>query len=105
MLAGTDVWGPSNGAYQKAPPEIAAKVSALDKLARAHNIPLGAAALQFALAHKVVASVLTGPKSPAELKANLDWWNTPIPAAFWDALAAQRLVAPGTPLPNGRVAA
>ncbi|MEQ1769982.1 MAG: aldo/keto reductase [Devosia sp.] len=104
VLAGTDVWGPTNGAYQKAPPEISAKVSKLDALARKHGIPLGAAALQFPLAHKVVATTLTGPKSPAELKANLEWWNTTIPDAFWDDLADQKLVAPGTPLPNGRTA-
>jgi D-threo-aldose 1-dehydrogenase len=104
VLAGSDVWGPTNGAYQKAPPEIVAKVAALDKLARAHSVPLGAAALQFGLAHPVVASVLTGPKSPSELKANLDWWNTAIPAGFWSDLAAQKLVAPGTPLPGGLTA-
>ena len=81
-----------------------AKVEALQAACRTHNVPLGAAALQFALAHPVIASVLTGPKSPDELKGILDWWNTPIPAAFWDQLADQKLVAEGTPLPNGRTA-
>jgi D-threo-aldose 1-dehydrogenase len=105
VLAGTNVWGPTNGAYQAAPPEIVAKVTALTEVANNHGIPLGAAALQFPLAHKVVASVLTGPKTPGELKANLDWWNTKIPDKFWDDLADRKLVAPGTPLPNGRTAA
>ena len=104
VLAGTNVWGPANGAYQAAPPEIVAKVTALSEIAKDHGIPLGAAALQFPLAHKVVASVLTGPKSPAELKANLDWWDTKIPDAFWAALAQRGLVAPGTPLPDGQTA-
>lgn len=100
VLAGTNVWGPTNGAYQAAPPEIVAKVSALRAVADAHGVPLGAAALQFALANPVICSVLTGPKSAAELKGILDWWNAPIPAAFWRDLAAQKLVAEGTPLPN-----
>lgn len=104
VLAGTNVWGPSNGAYQAAPPEIVAKVTALTEVAKNHGIPLGAAALQFSLAHKAVASVLTGPKAPGELKANLDWWNTKIPDKFWDDLADRKLVAAGTPLPNGRTA-
>jgi D-threo-aldose 1-dehydrogenase len=104
VLAGTNVWGPANGAYQAAPPEIAAKVTALREVADKHGIPLGAAALQFPLAHKAVVSVLTGPKSPAELKANLDWWNTKVPDKFWDDLADRKLVASGTPLPNGRTA-
>ena len=104
VLAGVDVWGPPTGAYQKAPPEIAAKVKALTVVAEAHKVPLPAAALQFALAHPVVCTVLTGPKSTKELAQNLDWWNTTIPAAFWDDLATQKLVAPGTPLPNGKTA-
>ncbi len=104
VLAGTDIWGPTNGAYQKSPPHIAEKVTALRAVADRFGIPLGAAALQFGVAHPVVVSVLTGPKSVAELEGILSWWNTAIPAGFWDALADQGLVAKGTPLPNGRVA-
>lgn len=104
VLAGQDIWGPTNGAYQKAPPHIAEKVGKLRAIADAHGIPLGAAALQFGVAHPVVCSVLTGPKTVDELNGILSWWNTQIPAGFWDALADQGLVAPGTPLPNGRVA-
>ena len=104
VLAGTDVWGPPTGAYQKAPPDVVDKVRALTRVAEAHNVPLPAAALQFALAHPVICTVLTGPKSRTELAQNIAWWNTPIPAAFWDAVADQKLVASGTPLPNGRTA-
>ncbi|MGV3491932.1 MAG: aldo/keto reductase [Devosia sp.] len=104
VLAGTNIWGPSNGAYQAPPPHIVEKVTALRAVADRHGVPLGAAALQFGVAHPVVASVLTGPKSLAELSGILTWWNTTIPAAFWDELADQALVAKGTPLPNGRVA-
>lgn len=104
VLAGTDIWGPSNGAYQKAPPHIAEKVAKLRAVADAHGIPLGAAALQFGVAHPVVCAVLTGPKSPAEFEGILKWWNTAIPSGFWDDLANQNLVLPGTPLPKGRVA-
>lgn len=104
VLAGTNVWGPPTGAYQPPPPEIVAKVTALTEIAKAHGIPLGAAALQFALAHPVVCAVLTGPKSPAELEGIIGWWNTKIPQGFWDALAAGGLLAEGTPLPGGKVA-
>jgi D-threo-aldose 1-dehydrogenase len=104
VLAGTDVWGPPTGAYAKTPPQIMEKVTALSEVARDNGVPLGAAALQFALAHPVVCSVLTGPKSPDELRGNLDWWNTKVPDAFWTALAERKLVAPGTPLPNGLTA-
>lgn len=104
VLAGTNVWGPDTGRYQEAPAHIVEKVKALTSICEAHKIPLGAAALQFALAHPVIVSVLTGPKSPAELDGILKWWNTPIPAGFWEALADQKLVAAGTLLPNGKIA-
>jgi D-threo-aldose 1-dehydrogenase len=104
VLAGLDVWGPPTGVYQKAPPEVLDKVKALTRVAEAHKIPLPAAALQFALAHPVVCTVLTGPKSRTELEQNISWWNTPIPAGFWSDLAAQKLVARGTPLPGGLTA-
>ena len=104
ILAGTNLWGPPTGAYQKAPPDVLAKVDALQAACKRHNIPLGAAAMQFALAHPVICSVLTGPKSPDELKQNLEWWTTTIPQGFWDDLVAAKLLAPGTPLPGGKTA-
>jgi D-threo-aldose 1-dehydrogenase len=104
ILAGTNVWGPDTGRYQEAPPHIVEKVKSLTAVCEAHGVPLGAAALQFGVAHPAVVSVLTGPKSPAELDGILKWWHTAIPAAFWDELADRKLVAEGTPLPNGRVA-
>lgn len=55
-------------------------------------------------APQAVCSVLTGPRGPEELEGILAWWNTPIPEAFWAALAERRLVAPETPLPNGQTA-
>lgn len=100
ILAGTNIWGPPTGAYQTAPPEILQRVDALQALCRAHNIPLGAAALQFPLTHPAICSVLTGPKSPAELAQNIEWWTTKIPAAFWSDLLDQKLLAPGTPVPH-----
>jgi D-threo-aldose 1-dehydrogenase len=101
ILAGTDIWGPDTGAYNRTPPEIMDRVNKLQAVCKAHDVPLGAAALQFGLAHPVVCSVLTGPKSPDELAGILKWWNTKIPTAFWQALADQKLVAKGTPLPGG----
>jgi D-threo-aldose 1-dehydrogenase len=104
ILAGTNIWGPDTGAYQKPPQAIIDKVNALQKICKAHGVPLGAAALQFPLAHPAVCSVLTGPKTVDEMQGILNWWATPIPDAFWDDLDDNKLVAPGSPLPNGRTA-
>ena len=100
VLAGTNVWGP---AERRLPARSTRNrrqgVTALKSVCDAHGVPLPAAALHFALAHPVVCSVLTGPKSPAELAGILQWWNAPIPAGFWKDLADKKLLAEGTPLP------
>ena len=99
-LVGNGQWN-----YAAAPPQVVERVARLEALCREHGVALGAAALQFPLAHEAVCSVLPGPKSPAELAGILDWWNAPIPPGFWAALARSGLVAPGTPLPGGLTAA
>jgi D-threo-aldose 1-dehydrogenase len=98
-LMGTGRWN-----YSAAPAPIAERVKALEAFCEEWNVPIGAAALQFPLAHQAVCNVLPGPKSPAELDGIFKWWTTPIPADFWTALAERKLVAEGTPLPNGKTA-
>ncbi len=98
-LMGNKTWN-----YSAAPQHIVDRVRQLEQFCADHNIPIGAAALQFALTHPTVVSILVGPKSPAETNSNLAWWNVDIPASFWSDLAAAKLVAPGTPLPNGQTA-
>lgn len=98
-LMGTGKWN-----YAAAPEHIVQRVRDLEAFCAEWKVPIGAAALQFPLTHPAVCNVLTGPRSPEELQGTLNWWNTKIPAEFWTALAEKRLVAPGTPLPNGKVA-
>jgi D-threo-aldose 1-dehydrogenase len=99
VLVGGSTWN-----YGKAPEAVIAKVKALEAVCRDFNIPLPAAALQFPLTHPAVCNVLPGPRSPEELDGILDWWNTSIPDELWSAFADKGLVAPGTPLPNGKTA-
>ena len=85
--------------YRPASPEILARVERLDKLAKTHNIPLAAAALQFPFGHKAVVSVIPGARSVAEVTSNLRFAQIPIPQAFWHDLKAERLISEDTPLP------
>lgn len=98
-LMGTGMWN-----YARAPEHIVKRVHDLEAVCKEFNVPIGAAALQFPLAHPAVCNILPGPKSPEELEGIINWWNTQIPDQLWDALADRRLVAPGTPLPNGKTA-
>ena len=61
ILAGRDTWN-----YKTAPPEIVARVNAIEAICDSHRVPLAAAALQFPLAHPAVASIIPGPRSVDE---------------------------------------
>lgn len=98
-LLGSGKWN-----YADAPQSVIDKVHQLEGICAEFDVPIGAAALQFPLAHQAVCSVLPGPKSPEELDGILGWWQIPIPEAFWTALAERDYLASGTPLPNGKTA-
>ena len=95
ILVGRDMWN-----YAKAPPEVIAKVRELASEADAFSVPLAAAALQFPLGSSTVTSVIPGPRDKSELLQILDWFNTPIPVAFWESLRSKRLIAEGAPIPD-----
>jgi D-threo-aldose 1-dehydrogenase len=71
----------------------------LRRVASRHHVDLAAAALQFGLAHPVVAATIPGASSPEHLRRNAILMHMEIPAAFWDELRAEGLVPPGAPLP------
>ena len=94
ILAGRDTWN-----YAEAPPEIVARVQKIAAVCKAHHVPLPAAALQFPLAHPVVASVIPGPRSAAEFRENLPLFTMKIPAALWSDLRNESLLQPNAPVP------
>ncbi len=79
----------AKSAYQPAPPETLARVAQIDRVCRAHGVPLQAAALQYALRHGAVVSVLAGMKTATEVHSNVAAIGTPIANALWSALAAE----------------
>nr|WP_199047153.1 aldo/keto reductase [Dyella sp. ASV24] len=87
--------------YQKATPEILARVENLRALCAAFGVDIRAAALQFSLAHPAVAAVIPGASRPSRIAENLSLAEGAIPAAFWRALRARGLVSSNAPLPSG----
>ena len=57
-----------------------------------HGVALPAAALQFVLAHPLVASVIPGAVSAKEVGDNLRHLSASIPAAFWSDLKSKGLI-------------
>src|SRR5260221_6218103 len=78
ILAGRGTWN-----YKAAPPEIVARVNAIEAVCDRHRVPLAAAALQFPLAHPAVAAIIPGPRNVEEFHANVRLLRHPIPAALW----------------------
>lgn len=85
--------------YEPAPASVAARARAIETVCERHGVALGAAALQFPLAHPMVASVIPGLASAEEVHQTVQRYQTPIPPALWDALKAEHLLAAEAPVP------
>jgi D-threo-aldose 1-dehydrogenase len=98
ILAGGDISG-SKFNYLSAPPEVVDRVRRVSEIAHRHAVPLKAAALQFPLAHPVVASVIPGARSEAEVEESFRLMTVAIPGDFWQELKAERLLPEEAPVP------
>ena len=94
--------GGSHFEYQKASPEIMAKVERIKGIAQRYKVPVKAAALQFSLAHPAVAAVIPGASHPERIAEDHAALKASIPDDFWHELRKQSLVAPTAPLPTDK---
>ncbi|MGF6771915.1 D-threo-aldose 1-dehydrogenase [Paraburkholderia sp. GAS199] len=85
--------------YQKAPPEMLAKVAEIKAICERYKIPVKAAALQFALAHPASAAVIPGASHPSRIAEDVAALKVAIPADFWREMRKLDLVSPLAPLP------
>jgi D-threo-aldose 1-dehydrogenase len=85
--------------YAPAPDAIMERVRDLSEVCTAHNTPLIAAALQFPLGHPAVKSVIPGASNPAEVRQNVEIFETSIPAALWSDLKSEGLIRQDAPVP------
>jgi D-threo-aldose 1-dehydrogenase len=75
-------------AYQEASEAILAPVKQVEATCARYGIPPGAAALQFSLQDKRIASTICGVSKPERVAETLAWATHPIPPAVWDELRA-----------------
>jgi D-threo-aldose 1-dehydrogenase len=68
--------------YAPASPDVLAHARRLRDACAAHGIALGVAALQFAMRHPAVTTVLVGARSAAEIDLDLEFAATPIDDAL-----------------------
>ena len=56
------------------------------------DVPIGAVALQFVLAHPVVVATIPGSATPGEARANRGFLDTDIPSELWQRLRERNLL-------------
>ena len=86
--------------YGPAPQDIMERAARLEAVCRRHAVPLPAAAIQFAAAHPVVASVCIGSRTQAQQAGTADYLQREIPADLWEELRAEGLVRADAPTPG-----
>jgi D-threo-aldose 1-dehydrogenase len=99
LALGTKTGAPLYYNYEPAPDDIIDKVRRIEAVCDAHAVPLAAAALQFPLAHSLVASVIPGLDSPQRVEQTVELYRHKIPAALWQDLKSQGLLRSDAPTP------
>jgi D-threo-aldose 1-dehydrogenase len=79
--------------YRVAPPEILEKARRIRDVCTRYKVPLKAAALQFALAHPALTSVIPGSSYPEHVQENVAMIQYDIPLDLWDDLRSEGLIA------------
>jgi D-threo-aldose 1-dehydrogenase len=99
LAVGTRTSAPLYYNYEPAPADVIEKVRRIEAVCDRHGVPLAAAALQFPLAHKLVASVIPGLDSPERVNQTITLYRQKIPAALWQELVQEKLIRADAPHP------
>ena len=86
--------------YRPAKPEVMERTRRIEAVCARHGVALQAAALQFPLHNPLVASIIPGARSIAEVQANLGFLQQSIPVDFWAELKAEQLINRAAPVPT-----
>jgi D-threo-aldose 1-dehydrogenase len=99
LAVGTRTDAPLYYNYEPAPADVIGKVGRIEVVCERHGVKLAAAALQFPLAHPLVASVIPGLDSPQRVEQTLALYHEKIPSAFWRDLRSEGLIRADAPVP------
>ncbi|MBX6763380.1 MAG: aldo/keto reductase, partial [Rubrobacteraceae bacterium] len=75
-------------AYKDASRELIERARRIGVLCESYGVPLPAAALQFSLRERRIASTIVGVSSPEHVRATLELASTPIPEELWAEIEA-----------------
>ena len=86
--------------YMPAPAEWVARAQRLRAVCERFEVPLKAAAVQFALAHPQVVALVAGVRTQQHLDEYPVLMQARIPAELWDELRRERLIHEAAPVPS-----
>lgn len=86
--------------YGDADPQLVKRALGIEAICNEYGVPLKAAAMQFAAAHPVVATTLTGARDSAEIQENLDMYRYSVPNELWGALKRAGYIVESAPVPS-----
>ena len=82
--------------YAEPPPAVLQRVQAMEAVCRRRGVDLATAAVQFPLAHPLVAAAFPGTNRLKYVTGNVQRLQTPVPADLRAELKAEGLLRPGT---------
>ncbi|MGI5503368.1 aldo/keto reductase [Lentzea sp. CA-135723] len=85
--------------YEDAPLALVARARAIAEVCARHGVTLPEVAIQFALGHPAVESVVIGARNAAQMTSNAAYFSSPIPAGLWDELKSSGLLGAEVPTP------
>jgi D-threo-aldose 1-dehydrogenase len=85
--------------YADAPAELIQRAQQIRAVCERHRVPLRAAAVQFPLGHPAVQTVVVGCRSVEQMQDSVRMFETEIPAALWEELKSEGLLAAEAPTP------
>jgi D-threo-aldose 1-dehydrogenase len=86
--------------YQDVPAEVVEKVRGIHAVCQRHDVPLGAAAIQFLFAHPVVSSAIPGARSASHVERTVEFFRHDIPSDLWAELKQEGLLREDAPVPQ-----
>lgn len=87
---------------RKVPAEVLSRVAKLEATCAKFQIPMAAAALQFAMANPAISTVLVGTTVAAHLREDCRLARIDIPEEFWSAIVRAGLIGMSARLPGSR---
>lgn len=82
------------------PEDIKQSTDKIQRTCEEFDVPIGAVALQFVLAHPVVAAAIPGAANPQEANEIRAFVDVAIPTEFWQRLREQKLIPVNAPCPG-----